>query len=354
VATLNAVTLAPRDYPEWSGLVARSPDGCIYAQPEYLEALCTATGGGFRIIGVRRGDELAGGVALYETDSGVLGRRAGPRLLLYYHSPVLAPYAGGYPSLHTARDLEVLGALADHVAGLGYDAIALKCRSTVRDVRPFLARGWSAHPSYTYVVPLTDLAAQWERVEQNLRRLIKRCTERDGLVLTDDRDFDAFFRLHALTLERRGTGTYLPEPAFRRFFETLHAAGLARLYHARLPDGAVIATQLVLLGSHPVSHTVCAGMDPEHARLGAPAFLRWKAFEELARLGYRANDLTDAALNSVTHFKSQLGGDLECALVVESPRSLRAVAGGALQSGVARARGLAGGALRRVLRTVRR
>jgi hypothetical protein len=354
VATLSTTILEPRDYPQWSGLVSRSPDGGIYAQPDYLEALCTATGGRFRIVGVRRGDELAGGIALYETTSTLLGRQAGPRLLLYYHAPVLAPYAGNYPSLRTARELEVLGALADRLAGSGHDAVVLKCRSTLRDVRPFLARGFSAYPSYTYVVPLTDLPAQWDRVEQNLRRLIKRCGERDGLVMTDDRDFDAFFRLHTLTLGRRGAATYLPEPAFRRFFETLHAAGLARLYHARLPNGAAIATQFVLLGSHPVCHTVCAGMDPEHARLGASAFLRWKSFEELARLGYQANDLTDAALNPVTHFKAQLGGDLECALVVESPRSLRAAAGRALQSTITRARGLAGGAARRLLGTLRR
>jgi hypothetical protein len=63
--------------------------------------------------------------------------------------------------------------------------------------------------------------------------------------------------------------------------------------------------------------------------MGASAFLRWRGFEALAALGYQANDLTDAALNPVTHFKSQLGGDLETALVLTAPQSLRRrVAGG--------------------------
>jgi hypothetical protein len=156
-----------------------------------------------------------------------------------------------------------------------------------------------ASPSYTYVVPLTDLKQQWQRVEGNLRRLIKRCTEVEGLHFTDDGDFDSFFRLHSLTLGRRNVSTYLPELAFRRFVERLRTAGIARLQHARLPNGAAIASQLVLFGKHPVSHTVCAGMDPEYSRLGASAFLRWRGFETLAGLGYQANDLTDAALNSV-------------------------------------------------------
>ena len=40
-------------------------------------------------------------------------------------------------------------------------------------------------------------------------------------------------------------------------------------------------------------------------------------------MGYVANDLTDAALNPVAHFKSQLGGDLELCLILEKPGPAR-------------------------------
>lgn len=80
-----------------------------------------------------------------------------------------------------------------------------------------------------------------------------------------------------------------------------------------------MASQLVLLGSHPVCHTVSAGTDSEFMKSGVSAFLRWKSFERLAELGYKANDLTDAALNPVTHFKSQFGGDLHLNLVLTKP-----------------------------------
>jgi len=349
VSRLEVDSLGREQYAQWSALLARSPAGSIYAEPAYLAALTHATGASFRILGVSRAGELLGGVALYETSSTLGGRRAGPRLLLYYHGPVLAPYAGGYPSEQTARDIEILDQLAMALEAQGYDEIVLKSPAALGDIRPFQARGWYSWPAYSYVVPLTDLDAQWHRVESNLRRLIKRCDERDGVRFSDDSDFDAFFRLHALTLGRRGTATYLPEGPFRVFFKSLHAAGMMRLFHARLPDGTAIASQLVLLGSHPVSHTVCAGMDPAYGRLGASAFLRWRAFQELARLGYRGNDLTDAALNQVTHFKAQLGGTLECALVVEAPRSMRARSGRAITVGATRARRLAGALVRRLV-----
>jgi hypothetical protein len=327
MSRLSVTTLRPEEFPEWREFVSQSPDGSVYAEPGYLDALASVTGAKFRIVGVRHAGGLVGGVALYETRSLLHGRHAGPRLLLYYHGPLFAPYGGAYPSQQTSRDLEIQGVLLDYLSSLRFDSMILKSRSTVRDVRAYLHRGWHAWPSYTYVVPLTDLKQQWQRVEGNLRRLIKRCTEADALSFTDDEDFDSFFRLHSLTLGRRKVPTYLPELAFRRFIERARAAGLARLQHARLPNGAAIASQLVLLGKHPVSHTVCAGMDPEYSRLGASAFLRWRGFETLAGLGYKANDLTDAALNSVTHFKSQFGGSLESALVLKAPQSPRRRAG---------------------------
>lgn len=81
-----------------------------------------------------------------------------------------------------------------------------------------------------------------------------------------------------------------------------------------------------------MSHTVAAAFDAEYMQLGATAFLRWNAFEHLSRLGYEANDLTDATLNPVTHFKSQLGGDLKTNLVLVYPDSLRYKTQATLQS----------------------
>jgi len=192
----------------------------------------------------------------------------------------------------------------------------LKNRSSFTDARVFLAQGWAVRPGYSYVVPIADLPGAWSRVEQNLRRLVNRCAN-EGVQLAEDDDFDSFFRLHQATTERKGTPLYLPEAQFRRFFMTLRASGLCRLYHARLPGGQAVASQLVLLGRFPVSHSVGAATDPAWLNAGATPFLRWKVFEALSALGYAANDLTDAALNPVAHFKSQLGGDLEMCLILE-------------------------------------
>jgi hypothetical protein len=315
-APLTVQTLPESAYAEWAGLVAASPDGSIYATAQYLDTLCVAAGGRFRILGVRRGDQLVGGLPLYEQVSRK-GVFVGPRLLLYYLGPVLKRPESKYPSQRSANSLAAMGALVDAMPSLGFAKITLKGRHTVSDVRPFLAKGWNSWPSYSYVVPLHDLPGQWNRVEQNLRRLVDRCAEQQ-MMHTEDDDFETFLRLHKLTMSHHDAALYLPDAAFRRWFEMLHGSGLCRLFHARLPTGDSIAAQIVLLGDHLVSHTVSAAIDPAHRRLGAAAFLRWRTFEWLARHGKTANDLTDAALNSVTHFKSQLGGELVTNLVVET------------------------------------
>ena len=107
-------------------------------------------------------------------------------------------------------------------------------------------------------MPLTDLDALWSRMEQNLRRLVDRCADQ-GLTVTEDDDFESFFRLHAQVHERKGARLYLSRAAFQIYFERLRAGGLARLYHARLPDGKSISTQLVLLSL------------PRHLRPAQPA-----------------------------------------------------------------------------------
>ena len=344
-AALEVSELGEGDYGAWDAFVAGSPDGSAYALTGYLEALTAATGEGFRILAARRGGELVAGLPLREWRRGAL-RAAGPRLLLYYMSPVFRAWETRYPSQRTSRHVEALTALAEGVDRLGYDRVNLRCRPTVTDVRPLLARGWKAEPGYTYVARLTDLEGLRGRMEQNLRRLVDRC-ERAGLTLAEDDDFPAFYRLHTEALRRQDQPPYLREPAFREFLERLRRGGLCRLFFARAPDGAPAAMQLVLTGSHPVTHTVCAGADAEYQKLGASAFLRWRSFEALAASGHAANDLTDATLNRVTHFKSQLGADLEPCHVVTSPTTLRWRMAEAREGAMRGARSLASRALRR-------
>lgn len=305
--------LAPEEFPRWADLVAGSPSGSIYSMPDYLDALCHATGGSFRILVAERPGEITGGIALYEESRN--GRQISPRPLLYYNGIVLVPHSTRTPGQETEWHIATLEALESALGRLPNARLRFKNRAPLSDLRVFASHGWRLQPEWTYAVDLRDVQALWSRVHKDQQRLIRRCREQ-GLRLTMDEDFDAFFDMHRQTHERKGAPLYLPRESFRAYVATLQRRGLLRLYHARLPDGTSIATQIVLAGAHPVTHTVCAAAHPDHLSLGASAFLRWSVFEDLSAAGYRANDLTDAALNPVTRFKAQLGGELQLCLEV--------------------------------------
>ena len=314
-AALTTKVLTESEFLAWDAFVAASPQGSPYATSQYLSALCDAADGSFRIVAAARGQDLVGGIALFEQSQGA-STRVAPRPLLYYNGLILGPTTSKYPSLATARLLEASGAIETRISSSGYDRAVLKNHWSLVDARAFMAQEWAVRPGYSYVVSISDMEAAWQRVEQNLRRLVRRSAQR-GIVFTDDDDFASFFRMHATGVARKGMQLYLPEVAFSRFIRRLGEQGLCRIYHARLPTGESISAQIVLTGKNSVSHTVCAAADPAHLDSGATAFLRWKTFEALSALGYAGNDLTDAALNPVTHFKSQLGGDLKLCLICE-------------------------------------
>ena len=307
-AEVRTRVLGEDEYSRWTTLVSAAPGGSVYSRPDYIAALCKATGARFRVLVAERDRQILGGIVLYERTSRI-GPYVHPRRLLYYNGIVLMPHESKYPSQQTSTSLQVLSTLEEALSGSGYTRLRIKSRAALSDVRLFQERGWSVEPTYSYVVDIGNLDAAFARVDKNLRRLIGRCREQ-GVTMEVSDDFEAFFRLHDETHVRKGADLYLPHAAFRQFFDELRNKGLCRLCHARMPDGRVVASQLVLTGDHPVTHTVAAGTDAEFLNLGVSAFLRWSVFEHLSRDGFKANDLTDAALNPVTHFKSQLGGDL--------------------------------------------
>jgi hypothetical protein len=311
--------LGESEYDSWDEFVASQPEGSIYASAEYLDILCSSAGGSFRIVVVENSSRIVGGIGLYEVQTR-WGCMLRPRLLLQYIPVLVNPGDSIYPSHRTSTVLAVQQELTEFLAAQKYASAVLKNRWPSLDFRCFTAAGWTSIPTYTYVVPLADLAGQWNCVDRNFRRLIRKAKS-ENIVFSDDDEFDEFYDLHSGLRERKPVPVYLPRDAFASWYRRLRQKGLVQLFHARDPAGKSLASQLVLLGRHSVSHTVCACGDPSAQRSGINAFLRWAAFERLSESGYTGNDLTDASLNSVTAFKSQFGGELQLCLALEARES---------------------------------
>jgi hypothetical protein len=305
-ATVYTMYLNECHYSSWSDLVIKSSQGSVYALPEYLACLSQVTGGKFSILGVFDGDELVGGIPLYfQKHYGVWVATA--RFLLSYNGPILKDV---YETEGQEKQAIWLMAIETVLRTLNCHALRIRIKEASFETDIFTATAWQARNIQTIIVDLHDLEALWARLHRNARRLIVRARSA-GMVLSQDEDFDAFFASHQAVHERKNTPLYLPKQAFRDYFYQLQKHNLVRLYHARMPNGRVLASQLVVAGAHPLTHTVCAGSLDPHAPQGENAFLRWSVYERLASEGYRRHDLSGFGHSaSLDRFKCQLGGDV--------------------------------------------
>lgn len=314
------IILAERDYDAWDDFVARQyRTGSIYSTAKYLDILCRAAGGSFSIAAIHDDSSFVGGIGIYRSRvhrHDVISNR----LLLYYNGIVikddLLPF-----EISSSRRAFVINSLCDLLTKQDVAQVTLHCRDGNQDFRPFLHRGWSASPLYTLVVPIFDLEQLWKSFDHNARRLVRRA-EDSGCTVDADNDVDALFRAHQEIHLRKRAPLYLPRAAFQRYVDAIVGSGLGVIFCARLAEGSVAAAQLVLLGDHPTSHTVCAGSFEDKLTSGAAYLLRWRAFENLGKRGYTSNDLTDATIGGVTKFKEQLGGRLTMNMLLKTPRPL--------------------------------
>lgn len=96
-AAIQVHELEPAAYAAWDAMVEHSPHGSAYASSRYLEVLCRATGGHFRILAAMHGADIVGAIAVYGELSRV-GTVVQSRLLLRYKGFALRADHDGHPS----------------------------------------------------------------------------------------------------------------------------------------------------------------------------------------------------------------------------------------------------------------
>jgi hypothetical protein len=305
------------EYPTWDSCVLELSTASPYHNSRYLECLAAATDAEFRLLGCFLDGQLVGGIPLYKTNSR-FGTIVTPRSFLYYNGPWTADFANMGIAKADRRKNDTLHALSKWFESANLSRVRLKLSPSLTDTRSLLADGWRIRPTYTYVVALADLDALWDRMDRHARRMVARAKE-NGLFISRNSHPDKLFEFHEDVHKRKGAPLYLPREKFTSFVQRLISEDIASVHHAHLESGEIVASQLVLGAGYSVAHTICAGSAPQHDNSGSNAFLRWEAFRYLAEKGTNFNDLTDAALNTVSRFKASLGADVTLTMVAERP-----------------------------------
>jgi lipid II:glycine glycyltransferase (peptidoglycan interpeptide bridge formation enzyme) len=178
--------------------------------------------------------------------------------------------------------------------------------------RALRSAGWRPappiQPNATRIIDLRpDEAALWGDLRKKWRQYVNKA--RTGGVVVVDSDgsrLGEFYRIYRETADRAGF-LIRAESAYRDVWDAFGPTGDARLLFAQAPDGAPVAT-LLLVRCGPRVVEPYGGMTAAGAESRANYLLKWEAIRSSREQGATSYDLWGLATGGIEHFKTGFGG----------------------------------------------
>ncbi|HUN81142.1 MAG TPA: GNAT family N-acetyltransferase [Phycisphaerae bacterium] len=217
----------------------------------------------------------------------------------------LAPYAGPSRRNFHGDQSDGLAFWAEELPNR-YSRVQLDLFPGWNDIRPFIHRGWSVEPRFTYINPL-NADAEREISPSVLRRA--RRAARAGVVFDDGIAPEEFVALWAMTLQRRVVSEYVNRSALSEILSALTASGDCEILGTRLPDGSLVAANAILY-DQTSAYFWLSGFDSDEPHRGASNQLCH--VETLRRAAGRATqfDWLGANTPGIAEYKKTFGGEL--------------------------------------------
>ncbi len=305
-AGLNVRELEPSELNTWDRFVGQSPQGTIFSESLWLE-LCAFP---FRVLACYKGDDIVGGVAVFEDDS----RKSTMGIVPF------TPFQGFLfrnndfmnPPLREKLEKKVSIALIEALERR-YRNIILCHHYDFHDIRPFYfhtygqQREYTVTVRYTSVVDLRDIKRAWSRMDDNTRCEIHKGEKRGNTVRESD-DFELFDDIHRRTLERQGIKRDMPTELLARMYARLKQENRCQLFLARDSAGSPTSGCLTIWDNKRAYHWL-AGSDPERRNDGSASLTLWSVFQ---RMSERFQEIDLVGCNSPKRgaFKAGFGGTL--------------------------------------------
>jgi hypothetical protein len=305
--TLEVRELESGQLEKWDRFVERSPQGTIFSESLWLE-LC---GYPFRVLACYKGEEIVGGVAVFEDESRNNTMETVP----------LTPFQGFLfrnnsfmkPPLREKLEKKVSFALIEALERR-HRNITLCHHYNFEDVRPFYFHTYGRDSQYivtvryTSVVDLTDMNRAWSKMEDNTHCEIHKGEKRGNSVEESD-DFEIFDGIHRRTFERQGIERGIPSELLARMYAKLKNEDRCQLFLARNFDGSPTSACLAIWDDKRAYHWLAAS-DPDHRNDGSASLTLWAVFR---RMGERFPEIDLVGCNSPKRaaFKAGFGAILK-------------------------------------------
>lgn len=291
----------------WDAFVRDSPQGSLFASSLWKNIIERATSSKQRIFAARKKDRILGGVVL--TEKNQLGRQVALNALLSPYLGFLLPFSTSTKmSERLSGEHEALAALAAFLEKQ-YAQIDINNYSTLVDLRPFIERGWKAHPRYTYLLDVSDPEKLWAGFDGNIRQAIKKAEKagfQHGIMECPSGEI---FDLVQKTLTKGGGKNPIPKALIR---DIVAAPDLKNrvIYGARKSDNKLVSV-IVGVWDNRRAYYLVAANDPEFLSSGASSLLIWELAQHLAKLGIHELDFVGGNIQGISRFKEGFNPRLE-------------------------------------------
>jgi hypothetical protein len=282
-------------------LCEEEPTIPLFSQPWWLDAVATPEGWDVALV-------QKGGIILASMPY-MMQRRAG---FLISTQPLLTLSLGPWMRPSTAKLPKKIGQQKELLQALiaqlpSFHHFEQKWHYEQTNWLPFRWHGFQQMTEYSYVLPdLSDMSKVWEGFQENIRKEIRKASNRVQLCVRDDRTIDDMLRLHRMTFERQGKKP-CPEEVIRRLDAACAGRGQRRIFIAEDVQGRQHAGVYIVWNADS-AYYILGGADPKLRNSGAASLCMWEAIR-FASTVTRRFDFCGSVTEPIENFVRAFGGN---------------------------------------------
>lgn len=201
-------------------------------------------------------------------------RLIGQPILTQHLGPWIRPAPAKYAT-ELARQKDLYGALIAQLPG--FDHFLQNWPSARDNWLPFFWKGFKQTTRYTYVLQdLSDEKLIWAGFQENIRREIRKASNRFSLNVRTDLGIAEFYTLNRLVFERQATSVPYSLEQLQRLDRACSERDCRRVFIAEDSEGKRHAA-VYLVWDKNSAYYLMGGGDPELRNSGATSLCMWEA-----------------------------------------------------------------------------
>ncbi|MFA5816710.1 MAG: GNAT family N-acetyltransferase, partial [Bacteroidales bacterium] len=277
--------------------------GSVFNDPAWLELF----GNRLRLYGIYDHDSLRGAFSLYHTR--IYG-------LSYIKNPITTPHCGliycnesGNRYKRNSQEKAIHACIAGFLRTLKAGIIQFNLPPEVKDVQPYLWKGFKVSPTYTYRLDLTtdieEIVSQFDpKLRSDITKAQKdsvethKCVSKKDLIIVRD--------LVRKTLERKaGNNSY---DLIDKILYDFSGAGKSFAFITKNGDQPLAAAYCV--HDTTTAYYILGGYDADQKQRGAAGFTILSAIQYAKELGIQTFDFEGSMIPAIESFFRGFGGEL--------------------------------------------